>query len=237
MKILAIIPARGGSKGLPRKNVLPLCGKPMIAYAIEPGRASKYVDRVIVSTEDEEIAAVARDCGAEVPFMRPAELAQDATVGIEPVLYTVKRLQEDGYNPDYVLLLQPTSPLRETRHLNEAIASLLEKQEEFDSLVSLTKLEHPVEWNRLIGEGGKLSDFIAYSKEEQSVRQRAKEVYRLNGAIYIAKTQALVRCRSFETARTLGYVMDSESSVDIDTRLDFQWAEFLLEQRQNHRAL
>lgn len=233
MKVLAIIPARGGSKGLPRKNILDLCGKPMIAYSVEAALKSKYVDRVVVSTEDEEIATIARRYGAEVPFMRPDELAQDKTPGMDPILYTVERLsREFFYYPDYILLLQPTSPLRTAVHIDEAIDLLFENKRTFDSLISVTELEHPVLWNKVIGPSGQMKDYVKHDKRFAQLRQEIDKVYRLNGAIYIAKTDVLLETKDFETDRTMGYVMDRLSSVDIDTKIDFKWAEFLMQKNR-----
>lgn len=229
MKILAIIPARGGSKGLPRKNILDLCGKSLIAWTIEAALGSSYIDRVVVSTEDEEIAKIAREYGGEIPFLRPMELAQDRTPGMEPVLYTVKRLaKECSYLPDYVVLLQPTSPLRRTEHMDEAIELLLKSKESFDSLISVTELEHPVLWNKVMESDGRLEDYQQHDKGSAQLRQEVDTVYRLNGAIYISTTESLLQMRTFETERTMGYRMDRQSSVDIDTRIDFDWAEFLM---------
>lgn len=232
-KVLAVIPARGGSKGLSRKNIRPLCGKPMIAYTIEAALSVSAIDRVVVSTESVEIAEIAKEYGAEVPFLRPEELAKDETPGIDPVIYTCQTMEKickEEY--EYILLLQPTSPLRTKKHIEEAIEIFLRRKESFDSLVSVVLLEHPVEWNRRIGLQGKLEDFIPYSKQEIYARQKAEGLYRLNGAVYIAKKGDLYKARSFETERTLAYVMDRRSSVDIDTLEDFEYAEFLLEREE-----
>lgn len=228
-KILAIIPARGGSKGLPRKNILKLLGKAMIGYTIEAARASKYIDKVVVSTEDEEIAEIARQFGAEVPFLRPKELAQDDTPGIEPILYTMREA-EKFYNVsfDVMIMLQPTSPLRGTEHIDAAIEQYRKNRDHFDSLISVTELEHPVEWNRTIDTDGKLQDFLWYEKEQMYSRQRAQKVYRLNGAIYIVEKEALFRTKRFETGRTQGFMMNTYESIDVDTKEDFCYAEFLM---------
>lgn len=232
-KVLAVIPARGGSKGLPRKNILPLCGRPMIAYTIEAALSVSAVDRVVVSTESEEIANISVEYGAQVPFLRPKELAEDHTPGVDPILYThetFEKTEKEEY--EYILLLQPTSPLRTKKHIEEAIEIFLRSKESFDSLVSVVPLEHPIEWNRRIGPQGKLEDFISYSKQEIYARQKTEELYRLNGAVYIAKKDVLYKARSFETERTLAYVMDRRSSVDIDRIEDFEYAEFLMKQRE-----
>ena len=125
-KILAIIPARGGSKGVPRKNIKEICGKPLISYTIEAAKRSKYIDRVIVSTDDIEIETVSKNYGAEVPFLRPNELAGDNSPTIDCVIDVIERLKiDEGYFPDYIALLQCTSPLRDENHINEAVEQLM----------------------------------------------------------------------------------------------------------------
>jgi CMP-N,N'-diacetyllegionaminic acid synthase len=227
--ILAIIPARGGSKGVPRKNIKLLAGKPLLAWTIEAAKNSKYIDRIIVSTEDEEIRDIALACGAEVPFLRPVELAQDDTPGISPVLYTIKKLSEQNKrNYDLIFLLQPTSPLRNEKHIDEAIEMLLNNSEHFDSLISVTELEHPVYWNRIVGSKMELKNFIQYDQEIKYRRQDFNQLYRLNGALYLAKTKLLLEQETFETKRTMAYIMDRKCSIDIDSQDDFQLAEMMM---------
>lgn len=233
MEILAIIPARGGSKGLPRKNILSLYGKPLIAHSICAALDSKYINRVIVSTEDEEIARIARAYGAQIPFMRPMELAGDKTSGMEPILHTLEKLSEyERYYPDITVLLQPTSPLRTVKHIDDAVTLFLDHMQEFDSLISVTPLEHPVLWNKVMYVDGKLEDDIQHEHKKAQNRQDILEIYRLNGAIYIAKTDSLMQAKDFEMERTMGYRMEIKDSVDIDTQLDFEWAEFLMKKRE-----
>lgn len=217
---------------MPRKNILKLMGKPMIGYTIEAARASSYIDKVVVSTEDEDIAEVARQFGAEVPFLRPKELAQDDTPGIEPILYTMREA-ERFYNLlfDVMIMLQPTSPLRGTEHIDSAIEQYRKNRDCFDSLISVTELEHPVEWNRTMGTDGKLQNFLWYEKEQVYSRQRAQKVYRLNGAIYIVEKEALFRTKRFETGRTQGFMMNTYESIDVDRIEDFHYAEFLMNRR------
>ncbi|MDD2494205.1 MAG: acylneuraminate cytidylyltransferase family protein [Tissierellia bacterium] len=232
--ILAIIPARGGSKGIPRKNIRNMAGMPLMAWSIEAGRRSKYIDRIIVSTEDREIMDIALKYGAEVPFLRPNELAQDNTPGVEPVLYTVKKLINDENNKyDYTILLQPTSPLRNEKHIDEAIETLLSINniKKFNSLISVTEVEHPVYWNRLIGANNELKDFLKYDKSIKFRRQHFNNVYRLNGAIYLIETDALLKYMNFETDNTMAYKMDKKSTIDIDCIDDFELAEFYIEKK------
>lgn len=230
--ILAIIPARGGSKGIPRKNIKDMAGKPLIAWSIEAGRRSKYIDRIIVSTEDKEIRDIALKYGADVPFLRPYELAQDDTPGVDPILYTVKKLMTDEKNKyEYIILLQPTSPLRNEKHIDEAVETLLRNSNYFNSLISVTELEHPVFWNRIVEENNKLRDYLKYDKCKNFRRQDFDKVYRLNGAIYLIETDALLKYMNFETDNTMAYIMDKKSTIDIDCLDDFELAEYFIKNR------
>jgi CMP-N,N'-diacetyllegionaminic acid synthase len=233
--ILAIIPARGGSKGIPRKNIKDMAGKPLIAWSIEAGRRSKYIDRIIVSTEDKEIRDIALKYGADVPFLRPYELAQDDTPGVAPILYTVKKLMTDEKNKyEYIILLQPTSPLRNEKHIDEAIETFLHNnnQNKFNSLISVTELEHPIYWNRLVEDDNKLRDYLKYDKSKKFRRQDFDKVYRLNGAIYLIERDALLKHMSFETDNTMAYIMDKKSAIDIDCLDDFEYAEYYIKKNQ-----
>jgi len=220
---LALIPARGGSKGVPRKNVRPLCGRPLIAWTIEAALGSGYIDRVVVSTEDEEIAAIACNCGAEVPFLRPAELARDDTPGIEVVLHTLRQLAQRF---DRVIVLQPTSPLRTATDIDRALRKQAEAKAPF--CVSVTRPKHHPCWSLRADSEGFLRPLLP---ELPNRRQDLPPVYALNGAIYIAETQALIRQRSFLGEPLLGYEMPPERSLDIDTELDFAIAELLMMKR------
>lgn len=160
--VVAIIPARGGSKGIPRKNIKNLNGKPLIAYTIEEALKSKYVDRVIVSTEDLEIAEISKSFGAEVPFFRPKELAQDDTPGIEPIIHAINYLLNDeNYNFDYVMCLQCTSPLRNSKQIDEAILEMYNK--DADSAVSVCESEVNPYWMKVI-KNGKMVDYLNDNK-------------------------------------------------------------------------
>lgn len=224
-KILAIIPARGGSKGVPRKNIKMLAGKPLIAWTIEEAKKSKYIDMCIVSTEDQKIKSVAEKWGGNVPFMRPIELAQDDTPGIEPVLHAIKMLS--GY--DFVVLLQATSPLRTVEDIDGAIAYCLDKS--YESCVSVTEVEHSPYWMYQMDKQKHLQPILKIEKEKSYQRQKLPKVYQLNGAVYVASVDCVQRERSFIGAETLGYVMPQERSYDIDTMMDFQVAEVLMQKR------
>lgn len=219
--VLAIIPARGGSKRLPRKNLLPLAGKPMIAWSIEAALNSNAVDEVIVSTEDPEIAEISRMLGADVPFMRPSELASDTADSIDVVLDILSKLPL----PKRVVLLQPTSPLRTSKHIDEAI--LLMDRMHANAIVSVCKENHPLEWINTLPPDGNMDNFLQHALKKRR-SQDLPDRYRINGAIYI--TDALKLCKQktfFLSQGTYAYIMDSKSSVDVDQKTDFIMAEIL----------
>lgn len=224
--ILAIIPARGGSKGLPGKNIKEIAGKPLIAWTIEEAKKSKYIDRLILSSEDEEIIEVAQKWGCEVPFVRPKELAQDDTSGIEPVIHAIKTLPE---NYDYVCLLQPTSPLRKVNYIDDAIELITKLNA--NSLVSVKKVKENPYWMFEIDNNNILNKFI--NEGIPIRRQYLKDLYILNGAIYISGTDFLIKNKSFLTDTTIAYEMNEFSSVDIDEENDFELAEFYLTKKNN----
>ena len=223
MSLLAIIPARGGSKGIPGKNIKPLMDKPLIGWSIDAAKGASCIDRVIVSTEDEVIASVARELGADVPFMRPADLAADDTPGVAPVLHAISRLSDY----DWVLLLQPTSPLRTANDI-DGIWQFCQEQKAV-SAVSVTQVgKHPY-WMYRRDEAHRLKPFIE-GRPDVSRRQELPDVYALNGALYLARTDWLVERKDLIGQETLGYIMPSERSVDLDTLQDWCWCEFLIEQ-------
>lgn len=222
MTLLALIPARGGSKGIPRKNILPFCGKPLLQWSIDAALAANCVDQVVVSTEDPVIAALATQCGAEVPFKRPPELAIDSAPGIGVVLHALEQLP----SVSDLLLLQPTSPLRTAADI-EAIVSFRSKCKS-DAAVSITRsFKHPA-WMYNISKGNYLQPLFN-SAEPHAQRQQLQPAYVLNGALYLASRDFLIRERGFLRDDTVGFVMHPERSVDIDTSLDWKWAEFLAE--------
>lgn len=223
MKLLALIPARGGSKGIPRKNIRTFCGKPLLQWSIDAALPAACVDHVVVSTDDPAIAEVAKAAGAEVPFLRPAELATDSAPGIAPVLHALELLPQ----VTDVLLLQPTSPLRTSADI-EAIAAL-RQQAGRESAVSITpSAKHPA-WMYSLRQGQRLEPLLQL--DVVHCRQQLSPAYVLNGALYLASRAFLLREQAFIAPDTLGYVMPAERSVDIDTLLDWQWAEFLMEQQ------
>ena len=178
-KILAIIPARGGSKGVPRKNIRELCGKPLIAWTIAEAAKSRYIDRCIISTEDDEIAMIAKKWGGEVPFMRPIELAQDGTPGIDPVLHAISKLPEY----DYVVLLQATSPMRTVEDIDGCIEKCL--NEGAESCVSVVEADNSPYWMYTFEDKDIIKPVLTITEEQSYQRQKLPKVYQLNGALYV----------------------------------------------------
>jgi len=228
-EILAVIPARGGSKGLPGKNILPLAGKPLIGWTIEASLACPAITRTIVTTDSQEIADVARQFGAEAPFLRPADLAADDTPGIAPILHAVRWLEEqEGYQAQYVVVLQPTSPLRTSEDIIGAVE--LADSKRADAVVSLTEAPcHPF-WMKALDEQGKVLDFIP-GRQVSPIRQGLPKAYALNGAIYLARREVLLEARTWYTDRTYGYLMPRERSLDIDEPWDLYLADLLVRNR------
>lgn len=223
--IVAIIPARAGSKGLKNKNIIDLCGKPLMAYAIEAALKSEVFSRVIVSTDSERYAEIAKDYGAEV-MMRDEELASDMATTYMVVENILKKLGD----MDYFVLLQPTSPLRNEEHIREAVQLFEERKETFDFLVSVKEAEHASVLVKPIEEDMSLkhfdTDFSAYR------RQGYKE-YSPNGAIFIAKPDAYLEQKHFFGERSVGYIMDKYSSADIDDQIDYELAKVLMMRGKN----
>ncbi len=210
-KIIAIIPARGGSKGIPRKNIKLLAGKPMIAYIIEAVKKAKGIDRVLVSTEDLEIATVAKKYGAEVPFLRPNELAEDSVATLpvlQNMLFELKK--REGYIPDYVLLVYPTSPLLKTERIEQAVSLALESKA--DSVVSGI-LDNGHYW---INDG--LTHKRLYPLQIAN-RQMSQPLFKENGAIYLTRTSILEKQVVADQLTPL--IMDAEENIDIDEMSDF----------------
>jgi CMP-N,N'-diacetyllegionaminic acid synthase len=230
IRCLAIVPARGGSKGLPRKNLLPLLGRPLIAHTIEAARAASSIQRIVVSTESPEIAEISRQCGAEVPFLRPSELAGDDTPTLPVLQHVLVELEAtEGFAPEIIVLLQPTSPLRRAEDINNAVA-LLERSRA-DSVVSVCAAEHHPAWMRRL-EDDRVLPFLE-NGPEYTRRQDMPPAYRLNGAIYVSRRRILVEENRILGRDTRGLVMDTESSVDIDTPFDLKMASVIMQERQN----
>lgn len=229
-RVLGLIPARGGSKRLPGKNLKPLCGKPLIAWTIDAALAARSLTQVVVSTDDPAIAGAARDHGAEVPFLRPAELASDTADGLSVTRHAVQVLADAGTNFDYVMVLQPTSPLRSAADIDAAIALAVER--DADNIVSVCPTDHPPEWSNALPADNNLKDF--YRPGVRGIRSQDLPVsYRLNGALYLHRTAPLLAGQAPDTrVASYAYIMPRERSVDIDTAMDFAIASLFAEAAQ-----
>ena len=224
-KVLAIIPARAGSKGIKDKNIIDLSGKPLIAHSIEAGLKSKYINKVVVSTDGEKIAKIAKDYGAEVPFLRPKNLATDTAKTIDCVIHCIEELKKNGEEYDYVVLLQPTQPLRQPWHIDEAFELIVKRNE--DSLVSISKVkDHPV-LMRTIDKNGYAINLLEGSSTKR--RQEFPDFYKVNGAIYINKINDNLNNDTSLNDNKLVYIMDEKYDVDIDEMLDLQIARLIID--------
>jgi CMP-N,N'-diacetyllegionaminic acid synthase len=237
MKVLTVITARGGSVTLPRKNVLPFCGKPLIAYSIEAAlqaaAACPALRRPIVSTEDEEIAETSRRLGAEVPFLRPVELARSETPSLPVVQHAVGYVEgEENVRYDWILLLQPTSPLRRAGDILKALEEARQPEASAVIAVTLANAAHPVKLKRI--QDGILTCYLEQPAEQSRRQDFPFDVYRTNGAVYLTRRDVLMDHGSFYGSRPRAYVMPAERSIDIDTQLDFEIAEFLYRRNQTH---
>lgn len=227
--MIAIIPARGGSKGLPGKNIKLLNDIPLIGHTILSAIKAKSISRVIVSTDDDEIAQIAKEWGAEVPFMRPAKLAGDEAMVMDAYLYTVDRLAlEDNIPINTFVALLPTVPLRLSTDIDAAVAIFFENNA--DSVISVTEAPVPIDWYKKIETNGILTDFFVNANSVAN-RQELVKGHVPNGAIYIFKTEKLRQTRQYYMEKTYPYIMPRDRSADIDEPLDFEWAEFLLNRR------
>lgn len=217
-RILGLIPARGGSKGLPGKNIRPLAGKPLLAWTIEAARGSRYLDRIVLSSDDEAILACGRQWGAETPFVRPRHLAADDAPGMAVVLHALEQLP--GY--DWVVLLQPTSPLRLAQDIDAAIERLHDCGA--PACVSVTAVDKSPYWMYFLSGEHCLQPVLPLSERAVN-RQCLPDIYVLNGAVYVAEIAGLQASGSFLGGGAVAYVMPASRSVDIDTERDFALAE------------
>jgi len=220
---LALILARAGSKRLKNKNILKLANKPLVAHSIEAALKSKYITKTLLSSDSDEILAIGKEHGAFV-IKRPLELATDSATSFE----TAKHAIENFKNFDYIVLLQPTSPLRLAKHIDEAIELLASKNA--DAVVSLTQAKHPKEWINRVPNDDNLENFL--DKKNQKRSQEFQNQYQLNGAIYICNREKFLQEKTFFLAQNIyAYKMDKKSSVDIDEEIDFLLAQTILDQQ------
>ena len=228
MKVLAIIPARGGSKGLPGKNIRPLLGKPLIGWTIEQAKASKYITEIFVSTDSREIADVAETFGVAVPELRPAELASDTAPSSGFVVYTIEKLRKEGKEFDYIILLEPTSPLRETEDIDRSIEMLAAKPDA-ESIVGVCKTEcaHPAFLTKI--DQGLLQPY----QGDMAVlrRQELDELYFFEGTVYVSRVDAFLRRQAFYHDKTMPYVVPKWKAFEIDDLGDWFIIESILKNK------
>lgn len=231
-RILAFIPARGGSKGVKNKNIRIINGKPLIAYTIEAAKGVKLFEDIIVSTDSEDIAYVSKKYGADVPFLRPSYLADDNSAVIDTIIYLINEMK-NKFNKEYdiIVVLQPTSPLRCEKHIREGINKFIEKNADF--LVSVCECEHSPLWCNTLDSEGRMDYFIKEEIKNKN-RQELPKYYRLNGALYIGKVESVINNRGFIGKNSYSYIMSNESSIDIDSELDLRIAEVFLKLEKNN---
>ena len=225
-KILAVITARTGSKRLPNKNILKLNNKPLIVWSIEATLQSKYIDETIVSTDSQTIKKISEKHGAKVPFIRPEKLANDTANSIAVLNHAIDFYRNQF---DYILLLQPTSPLRTTKDIDTAIELL---SNDTKAVVSVCETEHSPLWSNTLPENHSMKNFI----KDEIKNKRSQDLsiyYRLNGAIYIAEIEYFLEHNGFFGNNTIAYIMDQRKSIDIDTKLDFMFAEAIIGNNKN----
>lgn len=220
LAVIAVIPARGGSKGLPGKNIADLCGKPLIAYTIEAALKSRYIDRVIVSTDSRKIAKISEAFGAEAPFLRPAYLAEDTTHTPPVIEHAVRFIEKQDFRADLVVTLQPTSPLRNFEQIDEAVELMYRSHS--DSVISVKPSDYPPYWivkikrNKVIPF---VNDGIDYFRKE---RQQLPKTYQINGAIYVTRRDVLLKKKIIASDNCGVIVMDEKTSLDVDTGADLE---------------
>lgn len=231
--MLAIIPARGGSKGLPGKNIKELNGKPLIAYAIEAALNSKYIDKVIVTTDSDEIADVAKKYGADVPFKRPDELSSDTASAIDVYLHAIEFvMKEQRRQLEKFMVLLPTAPMRTSKHIDDAVEFFNGKNA--TTLISVKEAETPITWYMNKDSYDRIENAGFGVGNAVTNRQVNSKYYVPNGAIYILDYDLLKSRRTYYCDNTVGFVMTAEDSVDIDTITEFKFAEMLIRERNGN---
>lgn len=227
-EICAVILARGNSHRLPGKNIINLCGLPLIAYTIKASLRSKYIDRVICSTDSIKIARVARKYGAEIPYLRPRRLSLDNTSSVDSLIHALRYLEKnEGYLPEIIVLLQSTSPLRTEKHIDEAVRLFCAKRPK--SLVAVKRIKNCLSQLRVILRGRLIQLNESLTEKLSDMR----DCYCANGALYIATPGVIQKYKTFFTDNTAAYIMDELSSVDIDTGFDLKLAEYIIRKKFN----
>ena len=236
-RVLALVPARRGSKGLPQKNIRMLHGKPLLAWPVEAARGSQHVDRVVISTDDPEIATVGRAAGADAPFLRPPELATDASPSIEFIRHALQTVTAAGESYDYLVLLEPTSPLTESTDIDAALAHLVARRADADAIVGVGALTvtHPAYAVR-VGDDGLLKPYGSQDFASLPRRQDLDPLFFLDGSLYISDVDTLLRKGGFHHERTLPFVTPRYKSFEVDDLLDFICVEALVANREALRS-
>lgn len=229
-RVLGLVTARGGSKGLPGKNIKPLHGKPLIAWTIEAAHQSFLIDDLIVSTDCEKIADIARCTGAEVPFLRPAEFAADTSTSFDAIKHALDWLKKDGRSYEYIVLLEPTSPLREATDIDNALQNMIAKNATAIVGVCKTETMHP-EFMYRKNKLGRLTAFI--EKENKALRrQDIDDLFFLEGSVYASKVDTFLDEKGFYHAGTLGYEVPKWKSPEIDDEIDFLFIEAIMQHKK-----
>ena len=228
-KILAIIPARKNSKRVKNKNVVSINSKPLISYTIESAIKSKFIDKIIVSSDDKKIINISKKLGVNVSGLRPKNLSRDNSKSIDVIKYEINKLREYNEIFDYVILLQPTSPFRTHRHIDESITTLIEKNAK--CIVSVCEIEHPIEWTNTLNKNLSMNNFLAediHGKRSQDFKKK----YRLNGAIFLSKIKdVFIQNKLLLKGRSYAYIMPMQDSIDIDNELDINFVNFLIKNK------
>lgn len=223
--MLAVIPARGGSKGVPGKNIKELAGKPLIAYTIKAAVDSGVFEKIVVSTDSKDIADIAVSYGAEVPFLRPDDISGDLVSSDDVILHALAYYNKQGIMYEEVCKLQPTSPMRNGKHLKEAYKLFHERRADF--LVSVCECEHSPLWAGVIGDDLRLDHFIP-DEVKRACRQELPVYYRLNGAVYMGNVIKFCENKNFLGCNSIAYIMSQKDSIDIDSELDFELARIMM---------
>ncbi|WP_369426059.1 MULTISPECIES: acylneuraminate cytidylyltransferase family protein [Oceanotoga] len=225
-KTLCVIPARGGSKGIKDKNIIDLNGNPLISYTIKAAKNSKIFENIVVSTDSEKILEVSQRYGAEVPFLRPKELATDSSSSMDALIHAIdncERIYKKNY--DIVILLQPTSPLRNDKNIIEAFE--LFENNNANAVVSVCEVDHSPLWSNTLPKDLSMDRFLN-EDVKNGRRQDLDTYYRLNGALYIADVEYIRKYRDWFKCNSFAYIMDKKNSIDIDDYFDLKFAEIIL---------
>lgn len=227
-KILAIIPARKNSKRIKNKNLIHINDKPLISHTIEEALKCKYIDKIVVSTDDKKIASISKKHGVIVEKLRPAKLSNDVTKTIDVVIYEINELKNKGEVYDYLILLQPTSPFRTKKNINEAINLLIKKDAK--SIIGVCETGHPMEWINTLNKNHSMNNFV--KKKFHGLRsQDLKKNYQINGAIYLLSIKDLIKQNTFLLKdKSYAYIMNEWESIDIDRKIDLEFVNFLIKE-------